>query len=102
MIDLHTHILPGMDDGAKDVDMSLQMLRMQREQGVHTVALTSHFYPSKESAERFFRRRAESEKMLTQTILELSNEEQKKLPELVLGAEVAWVPNLASQGFFFI
>ena len=28
MTDLHTHILPGMDDGAKTVEISLEMLRM--------------------------------------------------------------------------
>jgi len=32
MTDLHTHILPGMDDGAKTVEQSLQMLQMQLEQ----------------------------------------------------------------------
>ena len=95
MIDLHTHILPGMDDGAKDVAMSLQMLRAQKAQNVDTVALTSHFYPSKESADRFLRRRAESTKVLVRAILALSEDEQKQLPELVIGAEVAWVPNLA-------
>ena len=95
MIDLHTHILPGMDDGARDADISLQMLRAQKAQGVDTVALTSHFYPSKESADRFLRRRAEAAKVLAQAILALPADEQKALPELMLGAEVAWAPNLA-------
>ena len=54
MIDLHTHILPGMDDGAKDTATSLQMLRMERDQGVDTVVLTPHYYRHRESAEDFF------------------------------------------------
>ena len=95
MIDLHTHILPGMDDGAKDAETSLRMLRAQKQQGVDTVALTSHFYPAKESADRFLKRRAESAKTLARAILALSDAEQKAMPELMLGAEVAWVPNLA-------
>ena len=33
MTDLHTHILPGMDDGAKDVETSLTLLRMEAAQG---------------------------------------------------------------------
>ena len=40
MIDFHTHILPGMDDGSKSVEMSLAMLRMEAAQGVGAVALT--------------------------------------------------------------
>ncbi|MBR4875605.1 MAG: hypothetical protein IKU95_03850 [Clostridia bacterium] len=95
MIDLHTHILPGMDDGAKDAEISLEMLRMQRAQGVETVALTSHFYPGKESARRFLHRRTEAMETLQQAIAALPAEEQTDLPELILGAEVAWVPNLA-------
>ncbi len=95
MIDLHTHILPGMDDGAKDIGTSLDMLHMQYAQGVNTVALTSHFYPSRESAERFLKRRTEAAKVLAQAILALPEAEQKRLPEMMLGAEVAWAPNLA-------
>lgn len=43
MIDLHTHILPKMDDGASSSDLSLEMLRMEAEQGVDTVVLTPIF-----------------------------------------------------------
>ena len=96
MIDLHTHILPGIDDGAKDLEMSLQMLRMQQEQGVDTVVLTPHFYPSRESSKRFLKRREEAAKTLAHAILEMPEEEQKAFPHrMVLGAEVAWAPNLA-------
>ena len=53
MTDAHTHILPAMDDGAKDLGTSLAMLRASREQGVDTVVLTPHYYPQKESVESF-------------------------------------------------
>ena len=43
MTDLHTHILPGVDDGAKNLDMSLALLRAQRADGVTRIALTPHF-----------------------------------------------------------
>ena len=43
MTDLHTHILPGMDDGAKDLSGALALLEKEYLQGVRTVALTSHF-----------------------------------------------------------
>ena len=44
MTDLHTHILPGIDDGAKSIEEALALLRAQANQGVDTVALTPHFY----------------------------------------------------------
>ena len=40
MIDFHSHILPGMDDGSKSTQESLEMLDMLRAQGVDTVAAT--------------------------------------------------------------
>ena len=45
MIDLHNHILPGLDDGAADVAMSLAMARAFVADGVHTVACTPHILP---------------------------------------------------------
>lgn len=44
MIDFHTHILPGMDDGSRDVHESLQALTLEDEQGVQEILLTPHFY----------------------------------------------------------
>ena len=43
MTDLHCHILPGMDDGAKDTAVSLELLRREYEDGVRNIAFTSHF-----------------------------------------------------------
>ena len=59
MIDIHTHILPGMDDGASTPEESLAMLRMQREQGVDTVFLTPHFHRDRENPEHFLSYMAE-------------------------------------------
>lgn len=42
MIDIHTHILPGVDDGAKNLDVSLALLKQEKEQGVTTIYLTPH------------------------------------------------------------
>jgi len=95
MTDLHTHILPGIDDGAKTVEESLQLLRIERSQGVDTVVLTPHFYRSRENPKRFLERRKEAVLALGRGILELSEEERTALPNLFLGAEVAWWPTLA-------
>ena len=94
MTDLHTHILPGMDDGARDEEMSLQMLRMEWQQGVDTVVLTPHFYREQETAEQFLSRRAQAYDRLRARLDRLPAEEREALPRLILGAEVTFVPNL--------
>ncbi|MGI8825793.1 MAG: tyrosine-protein phosphatase [Chloroflexota bacterium] len=45
MIDLHNHILPGLDDGAADLEESVDIARRFVEEGVATVAATPHFNP---------------------------------------------------------
>ena len=45
MIDLHSHILPGIDDGAKSLNDSLEMARIAVADGIRTMACTPHIYP---------------------------------------------------------
>jgi protein-tyrosine phosphatase len=42
MIDIHAHILPGVDDGAKSVEDSVRMLRQAVDAGVKTICATPH------------------------------------------------------------
>ena len=42
IIDIHTHITPNVDDGARDIEMSLEMLRSEAAQGCMRVVLTPH------------------------------------------------------------
>ena len=42
MVDLHIHILPGIDDGAKSLREAVEMARMSAESGVRAIAATSH------------------------------------------------------------
>ncbi|MFP5114112.1 tyrosine-protein phosphatase [Bacillaceae bacterium C204] len=42
MIDLHCHILPGIDDGARDLSESVMMAQKAVEQGIHTIVATPH------------------------------------------------------------
>ena len=41
-IDLHAHVLPGVDDGAETLEASLMMLRMASEHGTKALAVTPH------------------------------------------------------------
>ena len=79
MIDIHTHILPHMDDGSASPEESGVLFAQLKQQGVTTVVATPHFYPSREKPEDFLRRREASVAMLDQT----------EIP-LLCGAEVAY------------
>ena len=57
VIDFHSHILPGIDDGSKNTDMSLAMLREMTAQGVDVCVATPHFYGWRRSVESFLERR---------------------------------------------
>lgn len=45
MIDLHCHILPGIDDGAPDLDTALAMAAIAASDGIRVIAATPHIYP---------------------------------------------------------
>ena len=44
LYDMHSHILPGFDDGAKTVEDSLALIDCLKKQGVSNICLTPHFY----------------------------------------------------------
>ena len=49
IVDLHTHILPGLDDGARDLEASLEIARAAVAEGVAAMVGTPHFrsdYPT--------------------------------------------------------
>lgn len=43
LIDIHTHILPDIDDGSRDWSQTERMLRLQQEEGVTDIITTPHF-----------------------------------------------------------
>jgi protein-tyrosine phosphatase len=45
--DCHCHVIPGVDDGSRDMEMSLAMLRLLATAGAETIVCTSHMYPGK-------------------------------------------------------
>ena len=88
MIDWHSHILPGMDDGSRDVEESLALLELQRQQGVDTVVATPHFRPNDEPVSLFLERRAD-------TFEELKAALPADAPEIRLGAEVQYYAGIS-------
>ena len=83
IIDFHTHILPGIDDGSHNVEESIALLRKEAEQGITHVVATPHFYPQYDTPERFLERRAEAEAILREEMSKHTG-----LPKLSVGAEV--------------
>ena len=83
MIDFHTHILPGIDDGSKDIAMTEEMLRREAAMGVTKVYATPHFYAYKSGVDGFLEKR---EKSLCEVKALLEHTEN--LPEVAVGAEV--------------
>lgn len=43
--DIHCHILPGIDDGSRNWDMTLQMVQQSWDAGVRTMIATPHYLP---------------------------------------------------------
>lgn len=85
LTDFHTHILPDFDDGSRSEEESLAMLRQEWQDGVRRVVLTPHFYPWRDTPERFLEQRAHAMERLQQAAAG-----EAELPALYLGAEVAY------------
>lgn len=53
LLDIHSHVLPGVDDGAKDLEESVELLKMMRQQGITHVLATPHFYASRDGLDEY-------------------------------------------------
>ena len=83
MLDFHTHILPGIDDGSRDIDMTEKMLRMEQSMGVSHIYATPHFSAHRRSIDSFLERR---EAALAKTRKLIAAD--PSLPRVTAGAEV--------------
>ena len=89
LIDFHSHILPGIDDGSPNLDCTEELLREEIRQGVDVVCATPHFYASHVSVHDFLARRDRAYKMTRQMCLQKGIE----LP-ICCGAEVYYFPGM--------
>lgn len=91
-IDFHTHILPDMDDGARDIQESLDMLSCAEQCGAETVVFTPHVSSGADFHEFIKKRKIRADR-LTRAI----KKEWFPCPEVLLGAEVSLDGSLAER-----
>lgn len=89
MIDFHTHILPGIDDGSRNVAESVAMLSAEAQQGITNLVLTPHYYASENSPTEFLKRRERAWKDLAPHLA-------PEFPKVHLGAEVQYFEGISS------
>lgn len=77
-IDFHSHCLPQLDDGARDVETAHAMLQMLSEQGIERAVMTPHYYAAQDTVEQFLKRRQRA----------LERVANVTAPRLLTGAEV--------------
>lgn len=80
MIDIHTHILPCIDDGSSSVKETVEMLQAMAKTGVKKVVATPHYYPDTMTVDEFLENRRKAFEKI-----------KNKIPEgmeVILGAEV--------------
>lgn len=85
VIDFHSHILPGIDDGSRSLADSIEMLRMEAQQGITHVVATPHFYAHHDRPGDFLARRDRAEAALRREMAS-----HPGLPRLSVGAEVLY------------
>lgn len=83
-VDFHTHILPGIDDGAQSVEQAINMLKLAKNCGAETVVLTPHYSSSNCSISDFCALRDEKVALLKDAMASCKEE----LPNIRVGAEV--------------
>ena len=81
LADIHTHILPGIDDGADSVEVAIELLYEEQKQGITDIVLTPHFNIQETTIQEFLLKREESFKLLLK-------EMEKQ------GYELVWYPKI--------
>ena len=89
MIDLHSHVLPGIDDGSRSIEESVAMLSELKRQGISTVVATPHFYATEMTPEAFLKARHSAFEALHNTLEDVPI-------SLRLGAEVLYFEGICN------
>ena len=87
IIDFHSHILPGIDDGSRDLDTSMAMLEQIRAQQTDILIATPHFYAMQDRIETFLQHRQQAYDAFCKAI---AGRGWTDYPQILTGSEVAF------------
>lgn len=87
IIDFHSHILPGIDDGSQNIEMSEKILAISEAQNVNVIVATPHFYAASMTIDAFLKRR-------TAAYSNIRNAAAVHNIRIIEGAEVAFFPGI--------
>jgi protein-tyrosine phosphatase len=107
MIDLHCHLLPGIDDGAPDLATSLAMARIAANDGIKVIACTPHIYPGMydNNGPAIRRAVAELQTRLDEAGIPLRltlGADTHLVPDLVTGLRAGRIPTLHDSRYFLL
>lgn len=107
MIDLHCHLLPGIDDGAPNLDTSLAMARIAVADGIKLMACTPHIYPGMydNNGPAILQAVAELQIQLEEADIPLrliGGADTHIAPDLVNGLQTGRVPALGQSRYFLL
>lgn len=107
MIDLHTHLLPGIDDGSKSLEQSHQMAKIAVDDGISTMACTPHIYPGlyMNDAQGINEAREKLQASLDEAGIKLQlvvGADAHLVPELLSGLQSGRIPTLNRSRYFLL
>lgn len=105
MVDLHCHLLPGIDDGAPDLATAFAMARIAVADGISVTACTPHIYPGLyendaariRAAIRVMQGRLDQEGIALKLV---EGADAHVVPELLEGLKSGRIPTLAGSRYF--
>lgn len=89
LIDFHSHFLPKIDDGSRNIEESVKILDIMAENDTDMIVATPHFYCTEQSVESFIRHRDDAYESLKPHL-------KKNHPRIGLGAEVLYDHSLVN------
>lgn len=88
-LDIHSHILPDIDDGASNKEEALELLEMMYAQGITDVIATPHFYPQENNFDIFIEKVSKSFNIIKK------HAHLKNVPNIYCGCELYYYNGLS-------